>query len=48
MGCAPLKAGHSAQWIVELTTVINYYSMLCGITSALEVPSAEGYDPLPK
>ncbi len=43
-----LKAGHGAQWLVELTTVVNYYGMLCGITSALEVPSAEGYDPLPK
>lgn len=43
-----LKAGHGTQWIVELLTVINYYGMLCNITSALEVPSAEGYDPLPK
>lgn len=43
-----LKSGHGTQWLVELTTVINYYAMLCGITSALEVPSAEGYDPLPK
>ena len=43
-----LKNGHSVQWLIELTTVINYYAMLCGITSALEVPPAEGYDPLPK
>ena len=43
-----LKRGHSVQWLVELTAVINYYGMLCGITSAFEVPAAEGYDPLPK
>lgn len=43
-----LKQGHGTQWLVELMTVINYYAMLCGITSALEVPSGEGYDPLPK
>ena len=42
-----LKNGRSVQWIVELTTVINYYGMLCGITSALEVPAPENYDPLP-
>lgn len=43
-----LGKGRSPQWIVELTTVINYYSMLCGITSALEVPAPDNYDPLPK
>jgi alkylhydroperoxidase family enzyme len=43
-----LNDGHNVQWIVELTTVINYYGMLCGITSALEVPAPENYDPLPK
>lgn len=43
-----LKTGHSVQWLIELTTVVNYYGMLCGITSALEVPAAENYDPLPK
>lgn len=43
-----LKGARSEQWIIELTTVINYYGMLCGITSALEVPAAEGYEPLPK
>ena len=43
-----LQKGHSVQWLVELTTVINYYGMLCGITSALEVPAPEGYDPLPR
>ena len=40
--------GRSAQWMVELTTVINYYGMLCGITSALGVSAPENYDPLPR
>ncbi len=43
-----LKSGHSAQWVVELTAVVNYYGMLCGITSALEVPAPEDYDALPR
>lgn len=43
-----LAKGRSAQWMVELTTVINYYGMLCGITSALGVPAPENYDPLPR
>jgi alkylhydroperoxidase family enzyme len=43
-----LNQGRSPQWMVELTTVINYYGMLCGITSALEVPAPDNYDPLPK
>lgn len=42
-----LAKGRAPQWIVELTTVINYYAMLCGITSALEVPAPDNYDPLP-
>jgi alkylhydroperoxidase family enzyme len=42
-----LNQGRSAQWMVELTTVINYYGMLCGITSALGVTAPENYDPLP-
>lgn len=43
-----LNQGRSPQWMVELTTVINYYGMLCGITSALDVPAPDNYDPLPK
>lgn len=43
-----LAKGRSAQWMVELTTVINYYGMLCGITSALGVTAPENYDPLPR
>ena len=43
-----LKNGHSVQWLVELTAVVNYYAMLCGITSAFEVPGPANGDPLPK
>jgi 4-carboxymuconolactone decarboxylase len=43
-----LHKGHSTQWMVELTSVINYYAMLCGIVSAFEVPGSENADPLPK
>ena len=43
-----IAKGRSPQWIVELTTVINYYAMLSGITSALEVPAPDNYDPLPR
>lgn len=43
-----LAKGRSPQWVVELTTVINYYAMLCGITSALEVTAPDNYDPLPR
>ncbi|HTE16260.1 MAG TPA: carboxymuconolactone decarboxylase family protein [Burkholderiales bacterium] len=43
-----LKNGHSVQWLVELTAVINYYGMLCGIVSAFEVPGQANADPLPK
>jgi len=43
-----LKNGRSTQWMIELTTVVNYYAMLCGITSAFEVPGSADADPLPK
>lgn len=43
-----LQNGHSAQWMIELTAVINYYAMLCGIVSAFEVPGPANADPLPK
>ena len=43
-----LAKGRSPQWMVELTTVINYYGMLSGITSALDVPAPDNYDPLPR
>jgi len=43
-----LKNGHSVQWMVELTAVINYYAMLCGIVSAFEVAGSADGDPLPK
>ncbi len=43
-----LQKGHGSQWMIELTTVVSYYGMLCGITSAFEVPAPDGGDPLPK
>jgi 4-carboxymuconolactone decarboxylase len=43
-----LQKGHSVQWMIELTTVVNYYGMLCGITSAFEVSGPPNGDPLPK
>ena len=42
-----LKAGHDAQWLVELTAIICYYGMLSNIVSAFEVPVPDGGDPLP-
>ncbi|MEQ1774184.1 MAG: hypothetical protein ABL891_10430 [Burkholderiales bacterium] len=43
-----LSKGRSVQWMIELTSVINYYAMLCGIVSAFEVPGPANADPLPK
>ena len=43
-----LNKGRSVQWMVELTAVVNYYGMLCGITSAFEVAGPANGDPLPK
>ncbi len=33
-----LKERHGAQWLVELTTVANFYVALCGVVNAFEVP----------
>ena len=30
---------HGAQWLVELTTVANFYVALCGVVNAFEVPT---------
>lgn len=43
-----LQSGHSVQWMVELTTAINFYAMLCGIVSAFEIQGSATADPLPK
>ena len=34
-----LEQRHGVRWLIELTTVIGYYAMLCGIVSAFDVPS---------
>lgn len=43
-----LQSGHSVQWMVELTTAINFYAMLCGIVSTFEIQGSANADPLPK
>ena len=43
-----LRNRHGTQWLIELTVVIGYYAMLCGVVSAFEVPPPADGDPLPK
>ena len=33
-----LGARHSAQWMVELTAIANFYVALCGVVNAFDVP----------
>jgi 4-carboxymuconolactone decarboxylase len=33
-----LKHRHGVQWLVELTTVANFYVALCGVVNAFDVP----------
>jgi 4-carboxymuconolactone decarboxylase len=33
-----LRDRHGVQWLVELTTVANFYVALCGVVNAFEVP----------
>jgi 4-carboxymuconolactone decarboxylase len=42
-----LKNRHGVQWLVELTAAANYYSILCGIVNAFEVPAPPDGDKLP-
>ena len=42
-----LKNRHGVQWLVELTAAMNYYSILCGIVNAFEVPAPPDGDKLP-
>ena len=35
---------HGAQWLVELTTLANFYVALCGVVNAFDVPAPEGGD----
>jgi 4-carboxymuconolactone decarboxylase len=42
-----LKNRHGVQWLVELTAAENYFSILCGIVNAFEVPAPPDGDKLP-
>lgn len=37
---------HGAQWLVELTAVMNFYGALCGVANAFEVPRLPQGDPI--
>jgi 4-carboxymuconolactone decarboxylase len=42
-----LKNRHSAQWMVELTEVANYFAFLSGMVNPFEVPAPPDGDKLP-
>ena len=42
-----LHKRHGTQWLVELTVSANYYSMLCAVVNAFEVPAPPDGDKLP-
>ena len=42
-----LAKKHDAQWMVELTAAANYYTILCGVVNAFEVPAPPDGDKLP-
>ena len=42
-----LQNRHGVQWLVELTAAANYFSILCGIVNAFEVPAPPDGDKLP-
>ena len=41
-----LKERHSAQWLVELTAIANFFAFVSGICNAFEVPPPQGGDTL--
>jgi 4-carboxymuconolactone decarboxylase len=41
-----LHRHHGAQWLVELTAAANFYTFLCGMVNAFEVPAPPDGDPL--
>ena len=41
-----LKKKHSAQWMVELTAIVNFFSFVAGICNAFEVSPPPGGDAL--
>ncbi|HEX3864248.1 MAG TPA: hypothetical protein VHY35_21405 [Stellaceae bacterium] len=42
-----LRDRHGVQWLVEITTIANYYAMLSGIVNAFEVSAPHEGDKLP-
>ena len=42
-----LRKRHSVQWLVELTTAINYFALLSGVVNAFEVAAPADGDKLP-
>jgi len=42
-----LHKKHGTPWLVELTVAAGYYSVLCGVVSAFEVPAPPDGDKLP-
>ena len=41
-----LKKRHSVQWLVELTTAVNYFALLSGVVNAFEVAAPADGDKL--
>ena len=39
-----LKNRHGVKWLVEFTAAVNYYTVLCGVANAFDVPAIEGGD----
>jgi len=39
-----LQKEHSAQWLVELTAIVNFFAFVAGICNAMEVPAPSGGD----
>src|SRR5437867_11193326 len=42
-----LKKRHSVQWLVELTTAVNYFALLSGVVNAFEVAAPPDGDKMP-
>ena len=42
-----LKNRYGVEWLVELTAAANYYTVLCGVVNAFEVPAPPDGDTLP-
>jgi alkylhydroperoxidase family enzyme len=42
-----LHKKHGTKWLVELTTSVHFYAMLCGVVNAFEVAAPPDGDKLP-